>query len=689
MKHFITFQKKKAFFIREEAKINKDTDAVFLPEAIVQNDSTRMAMQLNHELMAVGYVLSKDAFDALSRISNELIQEIYSDTVKGIKEIVGGSGYEPIYRNFPQSVENMSYMEFARNAILHYWSFGAWRPNDADYIKREFKIEPVKYKIVGLIDEKQFNAIFTNLLYSKNSLSKFDKECIDWYLDNNGPFDYNSITYNEIAAYVGKRLLSDKNIVKIPTRKATSVLRLWAAYSGGDEGLKENTKFKNPNKKQRNILLNTLENCVDLEDSFKAYREMWLRFLFYLHPMTPVNKQKYPELSNMTYLLRNKPKELKTFNSRVEEAIAKGDTAVFQLLKKRPGMFMRRLDHLVRTFGYDAFKEWISIPNLTKISLINAYNHFVNRDKNQDGRGSILAGSGSSNVVTYDSLAPIDTKLVSSICGEILNRLREGKKEAKVYIDPQLYFTPITMNNRASSLNLSGSGTGRTEVYDRNETLRMYVHWEGSSDIDLSGFIINKDNSVTKVGWNGRHAYQGFVTYSGDNTGYSAKNAEYLDINTNKIPSDVEWIISEARIFRGPSNFAGYNGKCHIGWMSRNAPKANSHWLPETIQEASVLKNKGKNAYLMAYHPDSKNIVYLDVAMGNNQVSTEADVLKMRTFLKTFIVLNDANNEITWERINLGHILNVSYSEVVTSKEEADIVYDEQTNQEDILSIIE
>ena len=675
MQHFISFQKKKAFYLSPSTQ---------------QNSS--LAHEINHELMNIGYILTKEAFDVLSTQSEETLSSIYSDLLKGINLIVGGGGYEPIYRNFPQSVLAMSYEEFIINAIIHYWSWGQWRPEDAEYINREFKMEPVDYKPVSILSEAKFNAIFTNILYSGSSISTFDKECIDWYLERDGEFDFRKIKFNETLAYVGKSLLYNPNLQKIPTRNATTLLRIWAAYSDGDEGLKEPTRFKNPNKTQRQLLMQTLESCFNLEDSFKTYREPWLRVLFYLHPQTKTNQARYPKLAKHTNLLRNEPKKLRTFNAKVEMAIKNEDEVIFTLLEKRAGIFMRRLDHLVRIFGLRAIKEWLKLnPSLEK--LINIYNHFSSRDVQQTGRGAVLASQAKSELVTYDAQEALSTKLVQEITSLVRNEIERFKsselKGKKIWVHRALYYSPLAVNNRASSLSLTTQAIGTVYQYEKEETLRLYVHWEGKSDIDLSGFAISKKNDVIKVGWNANHKQGSWIVYSGDNTGYAAKNAEYLDINTKSIPEDIEWIIVEARIFRGPKNFAGYKGKAKIGWMSRKHPQAGIHWQPKTLQHAMVLQNKAKTAYLMAYHPNTNSIVYLDMSMGSARVSNANDAIKMRIFLENFVTLDAGEEEIDWKKLNQGHILHLLAEEVVSEKESADIIFDENTISEEITRLMQ
>jgi hypothetical protein len=676
MRHFISFQKKKGIFVTPMKSII---------------DNSAYIHQINHELMNVGYVMTQELFDALSGMTEDTLQGIYNDLMQGIRKVVGSSGYEPIYKNFPQSVLAMSYQEFAINAIMHYWSGGTWRPEDAEAINREFKIEAVNYKEVNLLSKSDFDSIFTDILYSGTSISKFDKECVEFYLSNGGNVKLSDIKFKETLAFVGKTLL-ETDIPALPTRNATDVLRIWSVYSGGDEGLKENTRFKNPKSKQSRILKETLNRCNNLEDSFKTYREKWLKMLFYLNPLTTANKNKYSQLYKYAELLRNNPKELETFNAKVERMIKEKDTLIFNLLANRPGVFTRRLDHLVRVFGKTTIDQYVELDRVNFLNLVTAYNHFTDRDKEQAGRGVILASQSESSVVTYDALAPLDAELVAYIKDKLTDKLATYKldalKDKSIYVDRSLFYTPLQSNNRASSLSLDSKCIGETARYEGNKTLRMYVHWEGRTDIDLSGFIITKDNSVQKIGWNARHAGGNFIVYSGDNTGYFEKNAEYLDINTDKMASNAEWIIVEARIYSGPRNFAGYNGKCHIGWMEVAHPEANQqHWQPKTLQNAMVLNNTAKTAYLMAYHAPSKNIVYLDMAMGRSAVSNNDDALKMRMFLDNFITLDDGG-DVSWDKLNQGHLLTLRASNIVEDSKEADIVFDEHTSVDEITRLI-
>ena len=227
MRHFISFQKKQA---------------LYLEPGEASNDA--LAHELNHELMAVGYVLTREAFELLASQSSEQLAIVHHDLTTGLAGVVGGGGHEPIYRNFPQSVMALSQREFVINALIHYWTGGSWRPEDAEAIHRELAVEPVACKPVAVLTRRGFQRIFTDLLYSEVSLSDFDKRCVDWYLDHytdeGGELEFGRIRFKEIAAWVGQRLLANANAnntgAPLPIRSATTLLRILGGPLGRRRG---------------------------------------------------------------------------------------------------------------------------------------------------------------------------------------------------------------------------------------------------------------------------------------------------------------------------------------------------------------------------------------------------------------------------------------------------------------------
>ena len=90
----------------------------------------------------------------------------------------------------------------------------------------------------------------------------------------------------------------------------------------------------------------------------------------------------------------------------------------------------------------------------------------------------------------------------------------------------------------------------------------------------------------------------------------------------------------------------------------------------------------------MAFHVPTQSIVYLDMAMGQGQISTANDAVKMRVFLEKFITV-DGGQEVDWNNLNVGHCLELRASELTNNSVEADIVFDEHTSMDEINRTLE
>lgn len=657
--------------------------ALYIEHDFDNTPQSNLVEALEVALLPFGYTLAMDLRAALTYANEGVVGDVYNEIVGSLTEKLGDGGeYKMIYQSFPEGVRDMSQLDFVLNAIRYYRTNGAYEPKAVEGFKRTYAIELTDNKVIEAIDLPRFNQMFQDIVMSGTSISDFDKRVIDWGINEWGiTFPLYKIRFKETKAYIGKRMLETSS--PLITSSATDILRIYSAWSGGDEGLKENTRFVQPSNSQKAVLRDALEGCNDLEESFKLYREKWLRVLFYLNPFKYA--EDYPTLAKYADLIRNKPKQLRTFASYFDEYVKNKDRGIFVLLAKRRGYFMRSLDHLVRVFGVEAVDRFIETSPSGK-QLIEVYNHFEGRGRDGE-RTAILASSGASNVVNYKSLAPLDKELVKVIRERLFIEIKKkaGADNTPVYIDRGLYYTPFARNNRASSFSLGNATTGKTEIAS-GKCIRMFVLWEGRNDIDLSGMVMYTNGGVDKIGWNDRHTLSGGITYSGDNTGTQAKNAEYLDIMPEKLAeSNVEWVIVDANVYRGQS-YANWNeGIVKAGWMERNNPEVNRTWFPKTVSNYMEIRSNAQNAYLMAFHVPTSSVVYMDVAKaGQSNVTNSADAIKMKTFLENSITLDDGAKEVSYEKINCGQLLNLYFANVVDNKEDAHIVFDDNTPSEEI-----
>jgi len=679
MQHFISFQKLKGIHLAENPNNFYDN-----PEDIYNNGGGRLIVnRINHELMSHGFILDKRLFSNLITQNDATLQTVYNDIVSGLKNLYGDGGYEPIYKNFPQAVLNASDELLFLNAFLHYITFGAWRPEDDAHLSREFKVECVNLKPVSLISKETFDNIFYDLIYSGDSLSNNDKAIVEWFINHDYGYEYNKIPFLETKAFVGSISLAYGQLPSI--NSANEILRIYAVSSGGDAGLKENVKFRKLSNREKRAILYALNACGDLEEAFKTNREKWLKVLFYLNPLTAKNRKAYKMVAKYADLLRNQPKQLRTFASRVEEALRNKDVSVFRLLSKRKGYFMRRINELYSVFGIETIDAFVNAkPSFEQ--LVTLYNYFDGRRYDKE-RSVVLASESASKVNSFGTQTAMDVKVVDAIQAKLKSAMDSvvSKTNKKVYIDRKLYFSPIATNNRASSNSINNITTGTSLKFDGKKVIRAYVHWVDRYDIDLSAFIFTENGFVEKIGWNGSYKFSDAVVYSGDNTGRSYKNAEYLDFDLKKLRSmGITWVICDAKVYSGP-NFNRWGGAgVHAGFMLREFPEANNLWLPETVENAIKIESKSSSAYLFAIDVVNSCVVYLDVAQNESNVTNDANAKKILSFTKNIALIDDGSTEVNWNKFGQGHILNMLSSDIVSDRDSAELVFDENTPWETV-----
>ena len=127
------------------------------------------------------------------------------------------------------------------------------------------------------------------------------------------------------------------------------MLRVAVVLSGGDVSLAAPTKFRKFSRRERRFLLRALEECGEITEDMLRWRGYWVRLGEILHPFE--YKDRYPKVYEAFDTIRN-DRPFASFNSKVEAGLKGRELGpVIELLRQRPGVFARRLDHLLRLGG--------------------------------------------------------------------------------------------------------------------------------------------------------------------------------------------------------------------------------------------------------------------------------------------------------------------------------------------------
>lgn len=608
----------------------------------------RMAMSLNHEMMRLGYVMSKDLYDAMCSAPEHEIYAYAANNIATLKEMKGDHvEHKPMYPNFPSQVMSMSDFEFFLNQVTHYWTNGEWMPS-YETMARPYDIEVVDYQELGVATEKEVLGVFTNLLRSNDSIKESDKEMIKFfmtYLDSDLVYP-DTIPFKEnVCIVAGMFIEQGKSIHKL-VKSATDILRIATFLSDGDVSLAANTKFKSFSRPVRRTLTKTLENVITEED-INRHRNKWVKLFHCLH---------VGDYSKKVYAIAKKPrtnKKLHTIASDIEAALSRKDLeTALNLLKNRPGDFARKLDFLFRTFksGNKKIAKVFSkvVDKVSTRVLTQVYAHFKYRDEAL--RVIFPKGANVQSAVMLDgyteTLYKVTTERILKIINEsLLKRFSSLDDLGTVYLDEQLKRCPLPAQLRSSSegANIVARGT-RLPMGD-NEFTRMFIYWKGQ-DIDLSATFHDEDfKMVGQVSYTNGRSEKYRAYHSGDITYAPNGASEFIDIDTlAALETGARYVVMNVYVYSGPT--FDQHEECFAGWMSRNNIESNEIYDPKTVVNKFDLTAHSKNAIPVVFDLETRESIWCDLGTterllhgGNNvhsnSVSTQ-DALKSITSLNKF-----------------------------------------------------
>jgi len=634
--------------IKNEIYLNKRTKVLLfdLPNDISNNyDNKAAVMTMAANVSALGFTFDPELATAMSRLSMDSLSDLYVEIVPILKKMVGAhKTHKMMYPNFPQQVIDMSEAELYWNAMVHYCGFvledmGAIESADStlpQYEKEERPplFEKTDLKIIKLGDEEDFRSIFTTLLSAKSSISEYDKgnvktfvrlygkEILD-YVPETIPMKENLALFVSVALEDG---IADAEQISKSVKTPTDVLRLIVSLSDGDVSLATKTRFIKLNRPKRKFFLALLENCkTTLEEEMKKYRSQWIRFGEIVHPMEYAHM--FPRTAKAFVALRS-GKNIETFNSKVENAIAMKDVAtVTKLLATRPGEFARKLDFLLRSNNYarqdyilDEFiKVWDKVSTPVMLQL---YSHFKNRNA-YDFKSAFPKGN-MAKVFVYDN--PHKDALSDRYCNYVMRiihahiseRFRNNEKLGKIYLDAGLKNYLVPFSQRSASRALKTIVRGSKIPFDNEcDTIRFFVWWHNAKrervDIDLSAVILGENfEYVNDISYYNLKQFSGH--HSGDITSAPKGASEFIDVSCSKVQqAGGRYIVMNIYSFTDQPFYE--LPECFAGWMGRKSPNSGEIYEPRTVENKFDLTGDTASCVPLIIDVVTREVIWCDMAM--------------------------------------------------------------------------
>jgi len=654
---------------------------IISPSAAAEKTSARVVLGMLAELAAVGYTLDKPVMDILKTFSDAELNEFHDEVLTIIKGMIGDNVvHKPLFKNFPYDIPDETYLlrriiGFVENylsvadgeagtplscghvinpELFDIEKFGACpicqrQVDELDEgVERPKLTDKVALKVIGLACKQDVVQLFQNLLNAKSSISAEDSRVIDDLIGNDASiaaYIPNVIPIKENMAIAVASLfvhLDDaENEIAHFTKTATDVLRVAVVLSGGDVSLAQKTKFK-LNNSQRRLIMSLLDGIKNPEEDMMTHRMRWIRLGEVLH--IGQKAKKYPNAARAFNILRNHPEKISTFNSQVEKLIeiintehkaeekipsielAEFENSLILLLEKRPGMFARRLDWMLRTYlnveavvnTFNSLIEELPTPMLLTISEHLKLRPF---EDSEVKRYFMPKGSIAKIQAMEDTRETIDADIVDKIQAEIRDELllRFVKLEdlGKVYINPQLAGIPVPLAQRNASKSLVTVPRGSHIPLTKSAAARMFIYWKENSDsgrVDVDLSAMSFDN-----GWN----YKNHVSYSnlndigGHHSGdiQSAPNgaSEFLDLDiATARKNGVRYVVMNVISYCG-QHFDKF--ECFAGVMGRDNVNSGEVYEPKTVEHKFDIDGAARYNIPFIFDLYNNSMIWCDIAL--------------------------------------------------------------------------
>lgn len=588
---------------------------------------------------SLGFTFSRPLMRAVRTLPKEPFEAFYHELLAGLRERVGAHvKYRPMYPDFPMQVMEEQDAVLYLNAIVHYLTLDV-PENQAK--ERLPLLDKVKLKVIDLGSPAEFRLMIRRLMEANVSISETDKADIDAAIASADPDELEEllpagIPLKENVGFVAASLLKhDKaNVQRIGRyiKTATDVLRLAAAWSGGDVSLAQPTRFRKFRRSERRLLLGLLEQCGSIAEDMRRYKDRWIRLGEILHPAE--YKQRFARCREAFDVLRNN-KPCATFNGSVELAFQSRDVwTLIELLMQRPGEFARRLDHLLRStehteyvvLAFSEAAEQVSTPVLLQVRA-----HFARRHEPQELRVFFPKGNAAKAFALPHALPEIDAAVCQDIvqyCDQaLIRRFAALPPLGRTYVDARLKRYLVPFSQRSANKALRTIVRGSRVPMPEGDTIRFFCWWKegkvngkptGRVDIDLSAVMYDRNwQYVEHISYTNLRSSKYRAVHSGDIVAAPQGACEFIDLH---LPSIVDYggryIVATLQSFTTQSYCD--LPECFVGWMMRKKPGSGEIFEPATVIDKIDVTADTQIAIPVILDLVERTVIWTDLALARH-----------------------------------------------------------------------
>ena len=651
-------------------------------------------------LRALGYRLSTPAREVL------IHPEQAWALVNAAARLTSGSPadeYRPFYPDFPVQVRTASEATLLVNAALHYLGDVVGVRILPDY--RPSPREPLpgddsSLTELGLATAQDLERIVADLIAQATPFSVQDRADL-MALRDFGPERAPHVAVKENLAVLTVTF-PDLDF-SASYRTVTDVLRLAVAMAGGDVSLAEPCRFPSFSRAQRRRLLGLLDAVGQDQDSRDSAEEMarrcerWKRLARHLRPGDYARR--FPRAVALLHQVASGGAEA-GFTSRLEEALAHRDVdGALSLLSARPGVFARRLNHLLRLCADEAARERVVAefarvaPEVSVPVLVRLWEYFSSPgpDALPWRVVAIEAATDTKTTLIPSTRRPVPAD--AAVVRAVEEALRQRKRLGRIAVDQGMYegyTTPVGLRSASPGMRTAGRGT-RLPLPE-GETIRFFLHWrdlpeappkapgpagpaaaedrDTRVDLDLSAFFVSEDFTSTE-----QIAYYNLrstaAVHSGDLTSAPDGAAEFIDVTlAEALRQGWRYVVMTVHSFS--HHRLSEVPECWAGAMARGTdPQSGEVFEASTVMQRLDLVSPTFNATPFVIDLAERRLIWWDlpVGVGEHQVAN-LDRSSNRVLAHLLDLLKG-------RRMPLAHLLGLLADDVVKDPDEAQVVFGE------------
>ena len=651
-------------------------------------------------LRALGYRLSDPAREALTH------PEQAWALVNAAARLSSGSPsaeYRPFYPDFPIQVRSASEAALLVNAALHYLGDVVGVRILPDY--RPSPREPLPgddgaLTELGLATAQDLERIVADLIAQATPFSAQDRADLTALRDF-GPEAAPRVAVKENLAVLTVTF-PDLDF-SASYRTVTDVLRLAVAMAGSDVSLAEPCRFPSFSRAQRRRLLGLLDAVGEVQDSRDSAEEMarrcerWKRLARHLRHGDYARR--FPRAAALLHQVASGDAEA-GFTSRLEEALVRRDVeSALRLLSTRPGVFARRLNHLLRLCVDEAARERVVAefarvaPEVALPVLVRLWEYFASPgpDALPWRVVAIKAATGTKTTLIPSTRrpGPADAAVVRAV----EEALRQRKRLGRIAVDQGMYEGYTTsVGLRSASPGMRTAGRGTRLPLPEGETIRFFLHWrdlpeappkapgpagpaaaenrDTRVDLDLSAFFVSEDFTRTE-----QIAYYNLrstaAVHSGDLTSAPDGASEFIDVTLAEALRQ-EWRYVVMTVHSFSHHRLSEVPECWAGAMARGTdPQSGEVFEASTVMQRLDLVSPTFNATPFVIDLAERRLIWWDlpVGVGEHQVAN-LDRSSNRVLAHLLDLLKG-------RRMPLAHLLGLLADDVVEDPDEAELVFGE------------